>query len=279
MKTEARRRKTQSILKALEDKADERMKKLDQADRIREMKIKQKRDEALAKARRKAESSARRIKAAVDAGNKALEDKRKRVEDKNAAAAIVREQREQEKEEQRLAMIQRNQEKNESRKELLEQVYERERERIQRFERHLIENQGHIAEVRAREAEHRAIVKAKVDSRIQAKIENVKRRKRKSEFRRLQILQKLEMEEQRQKELNETKKRLKAQRKKEEVEAMLRKTNLKKSMDYIRATAKWNLIEFLDDTGKINRRRRRKKKGVDGDDDEEKDKVDKGETM
>ena len=50
-------------------------------------------------------------------------------------------------------------------------------------------------------------------------------------------------------------------------------------MDYIRATAKWNLIEFLDDTGKINRRRRRKRKGDDGDDDEEKDKVDIGETM
>ena len=279
LKTEARRRKTQSILKALEDKAEERMKKLEHADRIRQMKSKQKRDDALAKARRKAEASAARIKAAVDAGNKALEDKRKHVEDKNAAAAVIRAQREEEKEAARLAMIERNREKNESRRELLEQVYERERERIQRFERHLIENQGHIAEVRAREAEHRAIVKAKADSRIQAKIENVHRRQRKSEFRRLQILQKLEMEEQRQKELKEEKQRLKAQRKKEEVEAMLRKTNLKRSMDYIRATAKWNLIEFLDDTGKINRRRRRKRKGDDGDDDEEKDKVDKGETM
>ena len=77
------------------------------------MKSKQKRDEALAKARRKAEASAARIKAAVDAGNKALEDKRKRVEDKNAAAAVIRAQREEEKETARLAMIQRNREKNE----------------------------------------------------------------------------------------------------------------------------------------------------------------------
>ena len=226
------------------------MKKLDQADRIREIKSKQKRDAALAKARRKAEESALRIKAAIDAGNKALEDKRKRVEDKNAAAAVIRAQRETEKETARLAMIQANKERSESRRELLEQVYERERERIQRFERHLIENQGHIAEVRAREAEIRAIAKAKADSRVQAKIENVHRRQKKSEFRRLQILQKLEMEEQRQTELKKEKQRLKAQRK-EEVEAMLRKTNLKRSMDYIRATAKWNLIEFLDDTVKL----------------------------
>ena len=68
--------------------------------------------------------------------------------------------------------------------------------------------------------------------RIQAKIENVARRQRKEEFRRLQTLQKLEAEEQRQKELQETRRKLKLQRKAEEVESMKRKTNLKKSMDY-----------------------------------------------
>ena len=51
-------------------------------------------------------------------------------------------------------------------------------------------------------------------------------------------------------------------------------------MDYIRATAKWNLIEFLDDKGNINRRRRRKKKQNDDEEEEvEEAKDSKGSTM
>ena len=279
-KAELRRLKTQRILESLEQKADERMRKLEEADYKREMKNKKKREDALAKARKKSEDSAKRIKAAIDAGNKALEDKRQRVAEKNESAAKTREEREALKEAERLAMIQRNQEKNESRHELLMDVYEKERERIRQFERHIIENQGQLAAVRAKEAEHRAYMKAQRDSRIQAKVENVARRQRKEEFRRMQTLQKLEAEEQRQRNLMETRRQLTLRRKREEVDAMLRKTNLKKSMDYIRATAKWNLIEFLDDKGNINRRRRRKKKQNDDEEEEvEEAKDSKGSTM
>jgi len=279
-KAESRRLKTQRILQSLEEKADERMRKLEEADYKREMKNKKKREDALAKARKKSEDSAKRIKAAIDAGNKALEDKRQRVADKNLLAAKTHEEREVAKEAERLAMVQRNKEKNEHRRELLMEVYEKEKERIRQFERHIIENQGQLADVRAKEAEHRAYMKAQRDSRIQAKVENVARRQRKEEFRRMQTLQKLEAEEQRQKKLMETRRQLTLRRKREEVDAMLRKTNLKKSMDYIRATAKWNLIEFLDDKGNINRRRRRKKKQNDDEDEEgEEGKDNKGSTM
>ena len=278
-KAEIRRMKTQQILKSLEEKADERMRKLEEADYKREMRNKKKREDALARARAKSEESAKRIQAAIAAGNKALEDKRKKVADKNELAAKVREEREAEKEAERLAMIERNKERNENRRELLMDVYEKEKDRIRQFERHIIENQGQLAQVRAKEAEYRAFMKAKKDSRIQAKIENVARRQRKEEFRRLQTLQKLEAEEQRQKELQETRRKLKLQRKAEEMESMKRKTNLKKSMDYIRATAKWNLIEFLDDKGNINRRRRRRRKKDDEEENGEEGKDKGAETM
>ena len=121
-------------------------------------------------------------------------------------------------------------------------VYEKEKDRIRQFERHIIENQGQLAQVRAKEAEYRAFMKAKKDSRIQAKIENVARRQRKEEFRRLQTLQKLEAEEQRQKELQETRRKLKLQRKAEEMESMKRKTNLKKRGEVIVSLEKVNIM-------------------------------------
>jgi hypothetical protein len=268
-KAAIRRKRTQQILQGLEEKADERMRKLEEADRRRNLRLTEERALALQKTKQKSEESARRIKRAMDAAQKELDDKRARVAAKNEMQAAVREERNAEKQAMLEKMISSNRERQENRKELLEDVYLREKDRIRRFEQHLKEQTGNMAAVEAGRAKERAIYKAKRDLKVMDKMDNVARQMRMAEYKRLRTLQKLENEEERRRQIAYQKKLLQDNRKKDELESMRRKYNLKRSMDYIRATAKWNLIEYLDDHGKINRRKRRGGKKKNNDEDEE----------
>lgn len=271
-KTEARRRRTKAILKRLEDEADVRMQKLEEADRRRVERTEEERAAVLAKSMKKSADSAARIKRAVDAAAKELEDRRIRVAIKNEEAAKVREEREAERAVQHAKMMESRAEKQERQRELLDNVYLNEDEKIRQFETHLRENTGQMAKIEAERAKQRAIYKAKRDLKVMDKLDNVAQQLRVAEYKRVATLQKIEQEEERQRQIEAQKKMLYDSRKKDEREAMKRKNNLKRSMDYIRATAKWNLIEYLDDEGLINRRKQRgkKKKGDDDDGDDEK---------
>ena len=131
-------------------------------------------------------------------------------------------------------------------------------QQVVRFERHQKARAGYIHVIRREEMQKQAVMKVKKDLQLQEKKDRVRQLLRQKEYKRERDLAKLDAAEQRLKQTMRQKADLIKQRKEAAIGVAHRKFQMKQSMDLIRTSGKWELMECLAEDGTISKAKRRK---------------------
>jgi hypothetical protein len=244
-KAEIRRQKTKAILFELERQGDERLKKLMHADEIRlkkqaEVSIVRKRE-----AKMKREASQRRIKLAQEQADAVLEAKKFKVHEKHRLEEIKKHERKIEEDKKTAEKIKEREEKDDVRKERLLDMHEEQIRRVVDFEKKIREGNRYIHIVRGKKMKELAIVKTKKELLMQDKLVRIARDQRIKEYKRERTLKHMERAEAKMKETMLRKQKLIDDRKAAAIGIAHRKFQLQRSMNMIRASGKWDLMDCL----------------------------------
>ena len=244
-KAAIRRQKTKAILFELERQGDERLKKLMHADEIRlkkqaEVSIVRKRE-----AKMKREASQRRIKLAQEQADAVLEAKKFKVHEKHRLEEIKKHERKIEEDKKTAEKIKEREEKDDVRKERLLDMHEDQIRRVVDFEKKIREGNRYIHIVREKKMKELAIVKTKKELLMQDKLVRIARDQRIKEYKRERTLKHMERAEAKMKETMLRKQKLIDDRKAAAIGIAHRKFQLQRSMNMIRASGKWDLMDCL----------------------------------
>ena len=274
-KSEIRRQKTKQILKNLEMQGDERLQKLMRADEIRIQKNLERDVVRKKEAKMKRDASQRRIKIAQEQADAVLEAKKDKVHEKHRQDEIKRSERVIEEQKLIEEKIKAREAMDELRAERLHDMHEEQIMRVVKFEQSLKAGNKYIHIVREQKMKEMAIIKAKKELLMKDKIDRIARDHRIKEYKRERTLKRMEHAEKRMKETMLQKQQLIDDRKNAAIGIAHRKYQLQRSMNMIRASGKWDLMECLNQDGTISKSKRkkqlremkRKKRDGGGDDD------------
>ncbi len=148
--------------------------------------------------------------------------------------------------------------KDELRLERLRNMREEQVMKVVRFEKQLIERSKYIHIVRAEEAAQRAVIRTQKELDLQDKKDKVRQLARMKEYKRERTLRTLDVAEKRLAKTFKQKQDLIDERKAAAIGVARRKWQMKKSMDLIRTSGKWDLIDCLNEDGSISKAKRQK---------------------
>jgi hypothetical protein len=244
-KLEESRKKTEALIQAQFDKAEENRKIMLERELRVKAQLEEKKKAKAAEVQAAREKADKRIKDALDASQKIQEKKKEDYNDRTKRAN------------ERTAELKRKQE--EAAKKEAEEREKAERIRIQRLvdsykqrsqhRQEIIDhsnskNQGFL-KVKAEREYKLSMMKFNADLKIQDKLENVDRQARVNEFQRLTWLKKIEDDDRKFEEIQDAKRKLELQHEMETKNSIIRKHEIADTMEKMRQTNDFTLLDKL----------------------------------
>ena len=158
---------------------------------------------------------------------------------------IKKQERKIEEDKKTAEKIKEREEKDEMRKERLLDMHEEQIRRVVAFEKKIREGNRYIHIVREKKKKELAIVKIKKELLMQDKLVRIERDQRIKEYKRERTLKRMERAEAKMKETMLRKQKLIDDRKAAAIGIAHRKFQLQRSMNMIRASGKWDLMDCL----------------------------------
>lgn len=252
-KAEAHRKHTEALLDAQFKVAEENRKKMvEREQRVQDQLAKKKQDKADEIAQMRAEAT-KRMEEAMHKHEEVQEKKKKAFHESELKAMERAKEHEKEKMESLRKQGQERDARNKLRFSRLVDAYRNRKAKRDDIVQRRNKKEGIFGKLQAERDEHIAMLKFTTDLTMADKQENVERVARVNEFRRLQMLAKIEQEDQRWEDIKADKRRMYLKHTEEVKGTLIRKHEVSNAMETMRATNDFSLLDTLFAGKKKNR--------------------------